>query len=198
MNRHRAVKALMLLGLGLLGTVAISRAQSARPEPDKPTAPRALRERLVQLRSQVEVLQLEHDADMEDLNASLKSVRTLRRDGLPKEEREALGQMALEMQQAMVNITDEKQEAAFLENLTGKAQKGPDKILIKYLKDKGFKNFNYVAFGDLMIEQTPKLLIEKQEKEIAEKTVVFTEKTARLNALKLELEEAEHRYADTR
>ncbi len=29
MNRHRAVKALLLLGLGLLGTVAISRAQSA-------------------------------------------------------------------------------------------------------------------------------------------------------------------------
>jgi hypothetical protein len=199
MNGPRRITAsLGLTGLLLLTVVASSRAQSPPNEPDKPATPRAaLRERLVELRTRVEVLQLEHDADKEDLLTTLKTVRKLQRDGLPKEEREALGHMAQRIQQISSSV-DEKEEAAFLEDLTRKAKSGPDKTIVKYVKDKGFRNINYVVLGDMLIEQEGILRVDGLKKDIDEKTRHFTKQSAQLNTLKLELEDVEHRYADTR
>src|SRR5947199_8047702 len=82
--RVRSVAAaLVLAGLTGLGAAALTRAQPPEPEKGQELSPRQkVRERVVRLRSELDLLKLEYAADRDDLSATMKQLRDLRRDGI--------------------------------------------------------------------------------------------------------------------
>ena len=74
-----------LLGLGAVSSPARQDEPKAKEEV---SAKKALRERVIALRTEVELLQIEHDADRIDLVETLAEHRTLLRKGLQDETKE--------------------------------------------------------------------------------------------------------------
>jgi hypothetical protein len=71
--RMRPIAAAVVLGLGIVG---IALAQQANQQPGQPAATRAkLRSRIVKLRAELDLLQLEHDTDRADLLDDMRTQR---------------------------------------------------------------------------------------------------------------------------
>jgi hypothetical protein len=192
------------LTCGLAAVLALA-APTARAQPpgggEEKSARQKLRDRLIDLRAEVEVLQLEHDADRADLRASLKTVRKLQREGvegLNKDVVKAIKE-TVEMFQTARNIASDDDLARLLKRLEqqAKAQNGVS-ALDRYIREKGLKNVDPNEVGRLMVEGELAVRVEKGLKEVDRKKARFAETTRQLQAKKLDLEDAEQRYQDSR
>jgi hypothetical protein len=176
----------MLFGVG---AVALTRAQ--QPNADEPVSPRkALRDRLIKLRTEVEILKLEHDADKADLAEELKSLRSLQREGLDQRKIVAAETMATQFQMSK-GFVDEKK---FVEMLK-------ESGLAELFKGKDLKDIDRNTFARALVEEETKEQGEKLKAlkvSIAEKKKTFALRTLEFHEKKLDLDDAERRYNGTR
>jgi hypothetical protein len=189
-RRFRSIA--MMGGLVMLfgvGAVALTRAQ--QPNADEPVSPRkALRDRLIKLRTEVEILKLEHDADKADLAEELKSLRSLQREGLDQRKIVAAETMATQFQMSK-GFVDEKK---FVEMLK-------ESGLAELFKGKDLKDIDRNTFARALVEEETKEQGEKLKAlkvSIAEKKKTFALRTLEFHEKKLDLDDAERRYNGTR
>jgi hypothetical protein len=172
----------MLFGLG---AVALTRAQ--QPDADEPVSPRkALRDRLIKLRTEVEILKLEHDADKADLAEELKSLRSLQRDGLDQRRIEEFEKLAGQYK----SLRDIMHEEEFVEWLKKMG-------VAELFKGKDLKDLDKNTIARTLIEGA-KAQGDKLRQSIADKKKSFALRTLEFHEKKLDLDDAERRYNGTR
>jgi hypothetical protein len=196
MNRVLSIAlACSFAGLLGLGVVTLTGAQPPDPEP---SARQKLRARLVDLRTEVEVLKLEHDADKEDLRASLTTVRKLQRDGLDKDVLKAI-QYTVEIFRTALPLNNEEDLARVLQAIEVQTRTA-DKhdVFLKYFRQKGFQKVDADELGPLLVDREVKMRIESSLKAIDQKKARFVEAARQLHTKQLDLEDAERRYRETR
>lgn len=204
-------KTFAALGLALL----VGPGAGAQPPGDDgaPSPRERLRARVVALRTEVELLKIEHDADREDLIATMRQLRKLRRDGLDKDRLEAIEAVARQFFQIKARADGGPSPLAQpLPNLPGFPQ--PDKIdpkefyaqiendkdMSRMLKEKGIKaeDLTPIQFEELLVEGEKRAYGERLGKEIEHKRARFADLSRRLHEKRLDLEDAERRYRETR
>jgi hypothetical protein len=160
--RMRVISVAVVLGLGIVG---IALAQQAGQQPKDQTNERMrLRDQVVKLRVEIELLELEHDAAKAEFLEIKKGIRELESEGAQKQ----LGEMAL----AQMMLT------------------GGDQALGKLAKEgaKGEKEIQD------FIESTLKEQIVKAKAERDSKRKDYASQAAVLAEKRLELAEVEKRY----
>lgn len=190
------------IGIGLLLALAVgaatpSRAQQAGEKQDlAPAAKGELRERVLRLRTELDVVQVEFDAARSILLGSLKRLGNGDRDDGAKvrgEVRQALNQIKLLGTMSGVEFTDQKigELANDLKADLGAAVSNDDLKLIRdWLKEGPQSETAADRIADLELKERAKLLqaaIDRERKDLS--------RIARKrNELKLELSEAEKQY----
>lgn len=213
MSRLRSVAAACgLAGLVALGGVALTRAQQPGANGGRADSPaQRLRDRLVTIRTEVELMKLEHDADRDDLLATMRQLRRLRRDGLDKVRREAIEQAARQflevkamadagenLERLIPGVLRPSPGPPDAEKLLGALAK--DKEFSKVLKERGIKveDLDAFQFGRIVLEEETKALGKSLTEAVERKRGGFARLARELHAKKLDLEDAERRYALTR
>ena len=205
MTRARSIAvACGLAGLLGLGAAAVSRGQQAELKGDAKVSPRkALRDRVVTLRAEVEVLQLEHDADRADLLDESMELRRLSR-GRP--DRKLFEGVAGNVEAFIKMSADERKE--FIDALSKDDHEDPE--FVGELAT--LKNFAPAASASEVRTEARAVMrltaalgnkeVKKREKalrtEIDQKREGLRRRATELNEKKLDLEEAEIRYREVR
>jgi hypothetical protein len=160
--RMRVISVAVVLGLGIVG---IALAQQAGQQPKEQTKERMrLRDQVVKLRVEIELLELDHDAAKAEFLEIKKDIRELESEGAQKQ----LGEMAL----AQMMLTGGDQA---LGTLAKKGAKGE-----KEIQD--------------LVESTLKEQIVKAKAERDSKRKDYASQAAILAEKRLELAEVEKRY----
>jgi hypothetical protein len=194
MTRFRSVAvACGLVATIGLGLVALTRAQPPGDGERPAASPRQkLRERLVGLRTEVELLKVEHEADRADLAKSLKRLRDLRRDGLPDNDRQQIMQVARMTYRAEINpgadVSARGRRVSLGEHLERYLAENRDKV----------KSLSAGQFVTLLLEEETNARAIPLVKSVEERKERFAHSARELHARELDLDEAERRYAETR
>ncbi len=206
MTKTRSVlMACGLTGVLGLGALTIGRAQQAEPKVEKDVSGKqALRERLITLRTEVEILQIEHDADRADLIESVTNLRTYLRRIPSDDERFGRAKLLKEMADEYREKSDEEKRS-WLRMFSRMASSQPE--LAK--KNLGLTALDEESLAKLLTPEGLEKAMKKEKAEdaadetrlrqtIDQKRKNFAHQTRELNEKKLDLEDLEKRYSQIR
>ena len=180
--RMRIISAAVVLGLGIVGITLAQ--QSGEQLKEQPTDRAKLRVQVAKLRAEVEVLQLEHDADsdfLKKLMIDMKNFDTMEAaKGPMKEQMEALLGPMKEQMEALKRLMEAK-KAAVVEGVP------PAPGALALPQD----DFNKMFSADEATAKVARPILERLKKE-------FVKKATELNEKRLELVDVEKRYNEAK
>lgn len=177
--RMRIISAAVVLGLGIVG---ITLAQSGGGPSKQPAIDRAkLRPQVAKLRAEVEILQLEHEADAEILKKLMADIKNL--DSLEA----AKGSMKDQMEALLKGSSKEQKDQmeAFKAATNGQLPPTPGAIPVPPAE------FGSMFGTDEAMAKIARPILDRLKKE-------FVPKAAELHEKRLELDDLERRYNEAR